>query len=512
MEPKKEKAELPTIFKLVSYYQEEWNNSKKILEELKLFFIDDKNSLEEKFQRLSDTIKTFQNLHRKDSFSMKFIKDDGKINCVSLNEAIKSYYKTNEKDFYTKVLPFIIDQALLLEERAKEKYNEQTLPLMTTGKAMKVSIPKLLFLSIISNNFFCNHKDLDNQITKEQQLENEYPFNEVDWYSLYIHSISKYVTVHIERIICFLAFFDFAYKIITEKKNNYFEKDIIVERLVFDFEEIAKTLSQCENTFEESDVNIHIKDMDNPGIKTQSLVNFANRNFQTGQIIPSATQEEVLFCVRPELYAAMMICQRVNVNEIVVVSNTYKIMENEGYLQSFKFTKLKENFFSEDLTSSYDNDNENILCLDATFSYHYSPKSVAQDISKFYSACNYCSKKYENPGISTGSWGCGAFGCDKAHKFLQQLICAKANNVKLSFSTFGKEKYAKDLERLIKNVIKNKPRVCDLYKLIVDFDGNDDEQFHDYLKKHLGENFDIDKDVMPMYSFLGGIQTLVGEA
>ena len=42
--------------------------------------------------------------------------------------------------------------------------------------------------------------------------------------------------------------------------------------------------------------------MNNPGIDTQSLVNSANRNFQIGKIIPSATQEEVLFCVRPELY------------------------------------------------------------------------------------------------------------------------------------------------------------------------------------------------------------------
>ena len=52
-------------------------------------------------------------------------------------------------------------------------------------------------------------------------------------------------------------------------------------------------------------------------------------------------------------------------------------------------------------------------------------------VSKFYIACEYCSKKYENAGISTGSWGYGAFWRDKAHKFLQQLVCAKCNNVKL---------------------------------------------------------------------------------
>ena len=143
--------------------------------------------------------------------------------------------------------------------------------------------------------------------------------------------------------------------------------------------------------------------MDNPEITTQSLVNFANRNFQTGKIIPSATQEEILFCVRPELYAAMFICQRVYENEIVIISNAYKLMENNGYLYSFKFKSLKENIFSN--YNFGQNDNENILCLDATFKEHYTFISVIQDISKFYTACNYCKKKYENAGISTGSWG-----------------------------------------------------------------------------------------------------------
>ena len=49
-------------------------------------------------------------------------------------------------------------------------------------------------------------------------------------------------------------------------------------------------------------------------------------------LIPSATQEEVLFCVRPELYAAMFICQRVYENEIIIISNANKIMDNTGYL------------------------------------------------------------------------------------------------------------------------------------------------------------------------------------
>ena len=70
-------------------------------------------------------------------------------------------------------------------------------------------------------------------------------------------------------------------------------------------------------------------------------------------------------------------------------------------------------------------------------------------VSKFYIACEYCSKKYENSGISTGSLGYGAFWRDKAHKFLQQLVCAKCNNVILSYSTFGDNNYKNKLEKLL---------------------------------------------------------------
>lgn len=49
-------------------------------------------------------------------------------------------------------------------------------------------------------------------------------------------------------------------------------------------------------------------------------------------------------------------------------------MDNIGYLNSFKLSNLKENIFNDD---NFDkNDNENILCLDATFKDHYTYKSV----------------------------------------------------------------------------------------------------------------------------------------
>ena len=482
METTNNNNSFPTKFKLVSYYEKEWNNSKKLLSNLKDSCQNENISLEEKFQKLSSLIQYFEGLNGDDDYYDKYLKN----NCINLKKAIKSYFKDKIEIFFSKILPFIIEQALLIEERAKNKYDEQTLPLMPSGKEMKESIPKILFLSILSNNFFCNHKDFIKQLNKEQlKLTKIKEWNIVNWYCLYNYTNH----VAIERIKCLIAYFDFANKIF-ELKNDYFEKDIIVERIIFNPDEINQKLLECDYIIEEKDIHIHCNDMDNPEIKTQSLVNFANRNFQTGKIIPSATQEEILFCVRPELYAAMFICQRVYENEIVIISNAYKLMENNGYLNNFKFKCLKENIFSN--YNFEQNDNENILCLDATFKEHYTFKSVIQDISKFYTACNYCKKKYENAGIGTGSWGCGVFCCDKAHKFLQQLISAKSNNVILSYSSFGDKNYCNSLKKLFNAVIKYRPKVCDLYKLIIDFKSNSDKEFHKYLKKQLGDEFYMD--------------------
>ena len=469
-------VQFPKKFKLISFYKEEWETSKKILLQLKKVCTSNKITSQDKFEKLSSVIQIFESQHRFNQFNAEDIINLHVKKCIGLQKAIQTYFSNNEEYFYSKLLPFIIDQSILLSERAKNKYNEQTIPLMTSGNNMKEEIPKKLILSILSNDFFCNHKDFVCQLNLEQKkLTHLEEWCNADWYWLYSFDNS----VSVQRIICLLAYFVFAQKVF-ELKINYFESNVTIERIIFNREKIINHISKCENIFNEYDINIHNKSMENPEIITQSIVDFANMDFQTGQIIPSATQEEILFSIRPEMFIAMFICQRIYENEIIIISGANRLFEYEGYSNSFKFKKILENF---------DNLNENVLALDATMFDHYLFNNLIQDISKFYTACNYCNNKYSNPGISTGSWGCGAFGCDKAHKFLQQLICAKVNNVKLSFSTFGNENYCNSLKKLFNSVIEYTPKVSDLWELIINFKGNSDEEFHKYLKQQLGNEF-----------------------
>ena len=283
------KETFPKQFKLISFYQEEWETSKKMLLQLKKQCSNTKITSEEKFQKLCSTIQILESHNRFNQFNAEDIINLHGKKCVGLEKSIKSYFKNNIEHFYCKIIPFIIDQALLLPERAKNKYGGQTLPLMITGKQMKEEIPKKLILSILSNDFFCNHKDFISQLDLEQKkMTHLEEWCNVDWYWLY--SFENDVSVN--RLNCFLGYFDFAY-VVFETNNNYFEKNVLVERIIFNREKIVNCLSNCEKKISENDINIHCNSMDNPEIETQSIVDFANMDFQTGQIIPSATQEEI---------------------------------------------------------------------------------------------------------------------------------------------------------------------------------------------------------------------------
>ena len=79
------------------------------------------------------------------------------------------------------------------------------------------------------------------------------------------------------------------------------------------------------------------------------------------------------------------------------------------------------------------------------------------------------------------------------------LVYAKSNNVKLSYSTFGDQNYKNKLEKLLSAVIKYTPKVCDLYKLLIDFKGNTDKEFHKYLKEKLGDEFYMEEEMGDLF-------------
>lgn len=88
---------------------------------------------------------------------------------------------------------------------------------------------------------------------------------------------------------------------------------------------------------------------------------------------------------------------------------------------------------------------QQILTLDACTTSHFSLMHMLRDITKaFGSFAAHRSYLERDSGcgateatISTGRWGCGAFGGTPSHKFVQQVIAAHLARVRLEFSMFG---------------------------------------------------------------------------
>ena len=100
METNQEKNLPLTKFKLISFYKEEWDNSKKLLLKLKEDCQNNDISLEEKFQKLSTIIQIFEKQNGDEDYNNKYLKN----NCINLKEAIKNYFGEEKKEKFYKDL------------------------------------------------------------------------------------------------------------------------------------------------------------------------------------------------------------------------------------------------------------------------------------------------------------------------------------------------------------------------------------------------------------------------
>ena len=191
-------------------------------------------------------------------------------------------------------------------------------------------------------------------------------------------------------------------------------------------------------------------------------VDFANQYIGGGALSGGCVQEELLFAVNPEAIVSIFLMQKMNDNDAIRIDNLIQYSNYSGYARSFKF----ENDATKDITKIK---KYNIIAIDAVCTFSsggVEKESVERDLIKAYIGFNLINFGDENvvklkKTISTGNWGCGAFGGDFELKFLQQWIAASFAGVeKLYYYTFER----KEMADVINNQNKIKLfKVKDLY-------------------------------------------------
>jgi len=219
-----------------------------------------------------------------------------------------------------------------------------------------------------------------------------------------------------------------------------------------------------------------------------AIVDFANKRLQIFKFIPSCTQEEVMFSCRPALKVAMLLSPCLRDDEIVFMRGARPYSEYTGYLDTFRFTGDskhltdwvgtygKEKKASSPSPSSVRKFPPEVIAIDAIVAtgakYQFQRSTIVRDLNKAWLGFGggFDDLKTNRKGpISTGMWGCGAFGGDPMLKFLQQIMAAAEVGRPLNFSTFKNIRLEKQFDLFHRKLLQKNVTVGQLYKAIVSY-------------------------------------------
>ena len=240
-----------------------------------------------------------------------------------------------------------------------------------------------------------------------------------------------------------------------EEKNEILNEKLIYIRDNNDSKEYLdnKEVNLCEiNVIEEGSL------FDG---KASYCIDFANKYIGGGALTGGSVQEEILFAVEPEAIISMLFMEVMDENDAIGIFNTIEYSKSTGYGYSVKFDKSA---ITDDLKQIK---KHRIIAIDAVvsrgfFNYIFDKgqiqRDIIRDIHKAYVGFNLINLEEEKDFekiISTGNWGCGAFGGNHELKFIQQWISASFAGVKrLDYYTFADIKMKNAAKHY--NDIKNK--------------------------------------------------------
>lgn len=216
-------------------------------------------------------------------------------------------------------------------------------------------------------------------------------------------------------------------------------------------------------------------------------VDFANKYIGGGVLNGGCVQEEILFAVEPEAIVSLFFMEVMDNNDAIGIFNTIQYSDYEGYGFQFAYKDCL-------IKSNIPIKKHRIIAIDAIpggsswFSFNYSEKLIKEinrDLHKAFvgfSLIDFDKEKDFKKTIATGNWGCGAFGGNHEHKFIQQWIAASFVGIeRLDYYSFSDKKMI-NVEKNFEN-IKNKYKSAkELYNALISISGMNGNYIDNILK------------------------------
>ena len=172
-------------------------------------------------------------------------------------------------------------------------------------------------------------------------------------------------------------------------------------------------------------------------------VDFANRLVGGGAIAYGCVQEEIMFCVCPELIVSRLFCPAMNPDEAIIFIGAEQFSKSKGYASRLEYGGP----YVDDTPVQHDGAlGTYILAIDAMDlryvdpSEQYGSDAVARELVKAWAGIGAPNTP---AAVATGNWGCGAFGGDAELKsIIQWLAISRAGKVMHYFPWDNERLYA----------------------------------------------------------------------
>ncbi len=209
-------------------------------------------------------------------------------------------------------LPLIIDLALQLPRLLSEP-----LPIAKNGDSKTIYLTRNLCSSLLANAFFCTFPE----------LPSPYRMPDYNFIRLFNDTNTDRCEVKKEKIKCILNYFNILSQQPEDFKNQIvsFERRSILNRANWDNSDKPMCKVDIEPTqkIEEAEGMLQ--------------VDFANQYIGGGVLNDGSVQEEIRFCISPELIIGRIFMEAMTDDEAIIITGSQIYSEYTGYSTSFKF-------------------------------------------------------------------------------------------------------------------------------------------------------------------------------
>ena len=229
---------------------------------------------------------------------------------------------------------------------------DRPIPLLMRGDAASVKLDRAHVRCLAANAFLLNIRslpgspDAPEMIRGRAQEQGEDTFAKHSWARCFSQSHCDVSMHKVLSLIASLYFYSTEHMKHVEPVVGSGDDVIIIERL----QEAGRREPEGDSSLapmpssswatslarvDSSHISVHTGGMES--LDAAYFVDFANRFPGYKSIIPSATQEEVLFCMVPELQPCSLFCEAMTAGEAIIIRNVRRVSAYSGYLGTFRW-------------------------------------------------------------------------------------------------------------------------------------------------------------------------------